>query len=303
MCTHPPSWHQRGGRLCRRHAAESDASLSPWTSTVRASAVTTAALDSQTQKSQHEEWLKVSTPLLVPGAIWKVEFRGWKTTVSGPSWWSCPGIGWKTSSLSTFQNDYFKAPFFMEEQPRKDQYCPCLWHFTAYFGCVISFEGHSQPVTCAEEVRYCLRVPEEGTASESEVQCLVQDHTPCKWQSWDLNSAFLNLSSSTTPVSTCQRTAQKRAFSMFGDSGEVPWIRKDLNWDDRNGSFFAWQIQRSKRMLRIEWCGQREVAKNDGRWQESWKQWLGLQESRPMRREAGIKGKSKVMKDFLTLGQ
>ena len=84
---------------------------------------------------------------------------------------------------------------------------------------------------------------------------------------------------------------------------EVPWIRKDLNWDDRNGSFFAWQIQRSKRMLRIEWCGQREVAKNDGRWQESWKQWLGLQESRPMRREAGIKGKSKVMKDFLTLGQ
>ena len=120
----------RRGRLCRRHAAESDASLSPWTSTVRASAVTTAALDSQTQKPEHEEWLKVSEPLLVPGAIWKVEFRGWKTTVSGPSWWSCPGTGWKTSSLSTFQNDYFKTPFFMEEPPGKD---PCLWRFTAYW--------------------------------------------------------------------------------------------------------------------------------------------------------------------------
>ena len=157
-----------------------------------------------------------------------------------------------------------KLPFSWKNHQEKTHVCGVSLH-TESCGCVISFEGHSQPVTCAEEAVYCLHVPEEGTASESEVQCLVQDHTPCKWQSWDSNPAFLNRGSSTTPVSKCQKTAQKRTFSVFGGSGEVPWIKKDLNWDDRNGSFFAGQIQKSKRMLKAEWCGQREVTKNDGR--------------------------------------
>lgn len=127
------------------------------------------------------------------GAIWKVEFRGWKTKVSGPSWWLCPGIGWKTSSLSTFQNDYFKAPFSWKNNHEENNTAH-VCGISAYLGCVISFErGHSQPVTCAEEAEYCLHVPEEGHASEGEqVQCLVRDHTHLANGKAELNPEFLN---------------------------------------------------------------------------------------------------------------
>lgn len=79
--------------------------------------------------------------------------------------------------------------------------------------------------------RYFLHVPDEGIGSESEVQCLVQDH---KWQMAELGfkpSVSERKLFYDTVVSKCQRTTEKRALSTFGGSGKVPWRREDLNWD------------------------------------------------------------------------
>lgn len=46
---------------------------------------------------------------------------------------------------------------------------------------------------------YYLRVPEEGTGSESKIKCFIQDHTPNKRQSGDSNPGFPILSSATVP--------------------------------------------------------------------------------------------------------